>query len=70
MIFQYFCTQNTFDQKSYFKKSQVSHRKLKISIWVASILGDTVEDPQLKLNLFRCLFYIIVMNHDKNTSRL
>ena len=27
--------------------SQVSHRKLKFSIWAASILGDTAKDPQL-----------------------
>ena len=28
--------------------SQVSHRKLKISIWVASILGDTAKDALLR----------------------
>ena len=27
--------------------SQVSHRKLKFSIWAASILGDTAKDPRL-----------------------
>ena len=34
--------------------SQVSHRKLKISISVASILGDTAKDALLK-NPLHCL---------------
>ena len=33
--------------------SQVSHRKLKISIWVASILGDTAKDALLKSHNFK-----------------
>ena len=31
--------------------SQVSHKKLKISIWVASILGDTAKDALLRFIL-------------------
>ena len=32
--------------------SQVSHRKLKISIWVASILGDTAKDALLSARIW------------------
>ena len=44
--------------------SQVSHRKLKISIWVASILGDTAKDALL--SSFKDISYLYIFPNLEN----